>query len=149
MTGGTPPYRYAPVGGFPFGIGLDAGTGMLLGSPRRAGAVTLAIRVLDANGAALDTSLSLEVLERLRLAVGKLPTPRVGRRYRAALQATGGTGVVWRISSGTLPAGLTLNTATGTITGTPRRAGVVRFGVSARDALGAGVSTRIKLTVFR
>lgn len=147
VTGGAPPYRYAPIGGFPFGIGLDAGSGTLLGSPRRAGAVTLAIRVLDANGAALDTSLSLEVLERLRLAVGKLPTPKVGRSYRAVLQATGGTGVTWRISSGALPAGLRLNAATGTITGTPRRAGVARFGVAARDALGAGVSTRIRLTV--
>ena len=147
VTGGTPPYRYAPVSGFPFGIGLDTGTGTLLGSPRRAGAVTLAIRVLDANGAALDASLSLEVLERLRLAIGKLPTPRVGKRYRAVLHATGGTGVTWRISSGTLPAGLALDAATGAITGTPRRAGVARFGVAARDALGAGVSTRIRLTV--
>jgi hypothetical protein len=149
VTGGAPPYRYAPVGGFPFGIGLDTGTGTLLGSPRRAGAVTLAIRVLDAKGAALDTSLSLEVLERLRLAIGKLATPKVGRRYRAVLHATGGTGVVWRISSGALPPGLALDPATGTISGTPRRAGVVRVGVSARDALGAGVSTRIKLTVSR
>jgi hypothetical protein len=111
--------------------------------------VTLAIRVLDANGAALDIPLSLEVLERLRLSIGTLPTPRVGRRYRAVLHATGGTGVTWRISSGTLPAGLTLDSATGTITGTPRRAGMVRFGVAARDALGAGVSTPIRLTVSR
>jgi hypothetical protein len=149
VTGGTPPYRYAPLAGFPFGIGLDTGTGTLLGSPRRAGGVTLSIRVLDSRGASLDTPVSLEVLERLRLAIGKLPTPKVGKRYRAVLNATGGTGITWRISGGTLPAGLKLEATTGTITGTPRSAGVVRFGVSARDALGAGVSTRIRLTVAR
>lgn len=147
VTGGTPPYRYAPIGGFPFGIGLAPDRGALFGSPRRSGALTLMIRVLDANGATLDTALSLHVLERLHLAIENLPTPRVGRRYRALLRATGGTGVVWQITSGTLPVGLTLDTAAGTITGTPRRKGVVRFAVSARDALGAAVSTRIKLTV--
>jgi large repetitive protein len=147
VTGGTPPYRFAPVGGFPFGIGLDPTAGTLFGSPRRGGVVTLTIRVLDANGATLDTALSFDVLEQLRLAIGRLPTPHVGRKYRAALEVNGGTGVVWRIASGSLPAGLTLNTTTGIVSGTPRRAGVVRFTLSVQDTLGAGVSTRIKLTV--
>jgi hypothetical protein len=147
VTGGTPPYRYAPVGGFPFGIGLDPTGGTVFGSPRRGGVVTLTIRVQDANGAALDTPLSLDVLEPLRLAIGRLPTPHLGRKYRAALHVTGGTGVVWRIASGSLPAGLSLNAATGIVSGTPRRTGVVRFTLSVRDILGAGVSTRIRLTV--
>ena len=147
VSGGTPPYRFAPVSGFPFGIGLDPGALTLFGSPRRAGTVTLTIRVTDANGAALDKAISFEVLDRMRLAIGTLPAPRAGKRYRAVLRATGGTGVSWRIAGGALPSGLTLNTSTGAITGTPRRAGVYRFAVSARDALGAAVSTRIRLTV--
>jgi hypothetical protein len=147
VTGGTPPYRYAPVSGFPFGIGLDPTASTIFGSPRRGGVMTLTIRVLDANGATLDTALPLEVLEQLRLAIGRLPTPQVGRRYRAVLHVTGGTGLAWRIASGSLPAGLMLNTATGVVSGTPRNAGVARFTVSVRDILGAGVSTRIKLTV--
>lgn len=147
VTGGTPPYRYAPVSGFPFGIGLDPGAATLFGSPRRSGTIALTVRVTDANGATRDAPVSLEVLDRLRLAIGTLPAPRLGKRYRAVLRTTGGGGVAWRIASGTLPAGLTLSPTTGAITGTPRRAGVFRFGVSARDALGAAVSTRIRLTV--
>ena len=87
------------------------------------------------------------MLDRLRLDIGKLPAPRVAKRYRAVLRTTGGTGVAWRVASGSLPTGLKLDPTTGAITGTPRRAGVYRFAVSARDALGAAVSTRIRLTV--
>jgi hypothetical protein len=149
VTGGTPPYRYAPVGGFTYGIGLDAARAMLFGSPRHAGATSLTIRVLDANGASVDAVTSLDVLEQLRLAIGRLPTPHVGRRYRAILHATGGTGVAWRVSSGSLPTGLRLDSATGTIAGIPRRPGVARLTVSVRDSLGAAVSTPLKLTVHR
>jgi large repetitive protein len=147
VGGGMPPYRFAPVSGFPFGIGLDPVAMTLIGSPRRSGSVTLTIRVTDTNGAKLDQTISLEVLERLHLAIGRLPSARVGKRYHAVLRATGGTGVVWRIASGELPAGVRLNPATGGITGTPRHAGVYRLAVSARDALGAAVSTRVRLTV--
>ena len=147
VTGGTPPYRYAPVSGFPFGIGLDPGAATLFGSPRRSGTLALTVRVTDANGVTRDAAVSLQVLDRLRLAIGKLPSPRVGKRYRAVLRAIGGSAVTWRIASGTLPAGLTLSPATGAITGAPRHAGVFRFAVSARDGLGAAVSTRIRLTV--
>ena len=147
VTGGTPPYRYAPVSGFPFGIGLDSAAMTLFGSPRRSGTLTLTVRVTDANGATRDAPITLDVLDPLRLDIGKLPAPRVAKRYRAVLRTTGGTGVAWRVASGSLPTGLKLDATTGAISGTPRRSGVYRFAVSARDALGAAVSTRIRLTV--
>jgi hypothetical protein len=58
----------------------------------------------------------------LRIATNLLPSGEIGVVYRAALAATGGTTpYAWSITSGTLPAGLSLNASTGTITGTPRQ----------------------------
>ena len=50
-----------------------------------------------------------------------LPTAQVGQTYSAALTATGGTGAgyTWALSGGSLPAGLTLTSSTGTISGSP------------------------------
>ena len=48
--------------------------------------------------------------------------------YSSALVASGGVpGYTYSISSGSLPGGLTLNPATGAITGTPTTAGTFNF----------------------
>jgi hypothetical protein len=49
--------------------------------------------------------------------------------------------------SGKLPSGLKLNSATGVISGVPKRAGSFRFSVSVKDALGATVSIRYVLLI--
>ncbi|MBV9283696.1 MAG: DUF2334 domain-containing protein [Acidimicrobiia bacterium] len=53
-----------------------------------------------------------------------LPGATVGQAYSAILTAAAGTGPYkWSITSGTLPAGLSLNAATGAITGKPKSPG--------------------------
>jgi hypothetical protein len=52
--------------------------------------------------------------------VSSLPNGQVGHAYSAMLTASGGTAPLsWALSSGTLPAGLTLTASTGAIAGTP------------------------------
>ena len=52
--------------------------------------------------------------------MSSLPNGQVGQAYSASLTASGGTAPLsWAVSSGTLPAGLTLSAATGAIAGTP------------------------------
>ena len=59
----------------------------------------------------------------LTITVSSLPDGQVGAVYSATLTATGGTlPYSWSVSGGTLPAGLTLNSSTGAITGTPTQA---------------------------
>lgn len=69
-----------------------------------------------------------------------LPAGTVGTAYNQALVATGGTTPYsWSISAGSLPAGLSLGTSTGAITGTPTAAGAFNFTV---QVTGGGSSTK-------
>jgi len=61
----------------------------------------------------------------LTITTVELPAGTVGEAYSATLEATGGTTpYTWSVSDGSLPAGLSLNPATGEISGTPTKADV-------------------------
>ncbi|MDE2450175.1 MAG: putative Ig domain-containing protein, partial [Gammaproteobacteria bacterium] len=56
----------------------------------------------------------------LSIATTGLPPGTVGNAYAVTLVASGGTSPYqWSLTSGSLPSGLSLNAATGAITGTP------------------------------
>ncbi|MGY3909028.1 Ig domain-containing protein, partial [Aeromonas bestiarum] len=59
----------------------------------------------------------------------------VGTSYSATLTASGGTApYTYAITAGSLPAGLSLNTSTGAISGTPSASGTSNLTVTATDA---------------
>lgn len=62
---------------------------------------------------------------------------RVGKPYADAISANGSPAPTYSITSGALPAGLTLDSATGAITGTPKRHGTYTFTIAATNAVGA------------
>jgi hypothetical protein len=71
-----------------------------------------------------------------------------GYSSSGTLAATGGTPPRsgWAVSSGSLPAGLTLTAATGVISGTPTYAGTTTVGITVRDSLG-GVSATQSVSI--
>ncbi|QCW22018.1 major tail protein [Gordonia phage Yakult] len=72
----------------------------------------------------------------------------VGEAYSVDFDATGGTGALtWSVSSGSLPAGLTLDSGTGVLSGTPTAQGSSNFSVRAVDANGNGVTRSYTLVV--
>src|SRR5260221_1346750 len=71
----------------------------------------------------------------LNISSTSLPSALLGAAYSTTLRSSGGTGAVtWSVSSGSLPAGLTLNAATGVISGTPAIAGNTAFTVTVTDS---------------
>ena len=66
-----------------------------------------------------------------------LPAGTQGTAYNQTVSASGGTGpYTFSVASGSLPAGLTLNTSTGAITGTPTGSGTSNFTIAAADSVG-------------
>lgn len=87
----------------------------------------------------------------LAISTSSLPTGQVGIAYSAVLAATGGTPpYTWSLTSGTFPAGLMLNAATGAITGTPTQAvtsAALTFQVADSSTPAGSRSVKLMLTI--
>jgi hypothetical protein len=123
-TGGTPPYTWAVVGGaLPSGLLLNASTAVVSGTPTTTGTFTFTLQVRDAAGQTATRAYTITVGEPLTIVTDSF-TGAVNTPFSQTLAASGGTSpYTWAVASGTLPAGLSLNPATGAITGTPTAAG--------------------------
>ena len=78
---------------------------------------------------------SIEGSQPPKITTASLPNGEVGTAYSQTLAATGNDTITWSVS-GTLPAGLTLN-SDGTITGTPTTANTYNFTVTATNDSGS------------
>jgi hypothetical protein len=77
-----------------------------------------------------------------------LPNATVATSYSQTLTVSGGTPpYTWTLASGALPAGLSLNSSTGVISGTPTAAGSSTFTVTAADALARSGSKSLTVVV--
>jgi YVTN family beta-propeller protein len=144
--GGTSPYQWSLASGsLPSGLTLATATGTITGTPGSLGTSSFVATVSDASSPALTVSKSFTITvspATLKVATASLPAGTAGVSYQATLLAQGGTVpyLQWAVESGTLPPGLVLNGAAGTISGTPTSAGTVTFAVSVSDS-GSPVQT--------
>lgn len=90
----------------------------------------------------------LNVLPPPTVTTSSLANGTVGSPYSQVLAATGGSGTYpnWQVTSGSLPVGLALNQATGTVYGTPTAAGTSTFSVTVTDS-DAATSAAASLTL--
>ena len=140
-SGGTAPLTWSmTVGSLPAGLTLNASTGEISGTPTTTGSATFTVRVQDSSGQqqTATKSLTLPVVSGpLTVSITSPLAPATqASSYALSLAATGGVTPYtnWRITSGTLPAGLSLNASTGAITGTPTTLGRSDFVVQVGDA---------------
>ena len=136
-VGGTGPYTWSlDSGALPDGLTLSESSGIISGTPTAAGTFTFTVKVSDTTpSTATSSTLRIVVDPELRITTtGDLAAGRVNVDYSFALQATGGRApYTWAVVSGTLPFGLTLNPATGVITGRPTVADTYTFTVQVTD----------------
>jgi hypothetical protein len=148
-AGGKAPYSWTLAqGSLPAGLNLDAATGAIVGTPTVPGDSSFAILVKDANKTTATCSLSMTVYPGLSISASRLRDSFVGIPYNQTLTATGGKApYTWVITSGTLPTGCILDSATGIISGTPTVIGNYSFTVQVMDGNGITASESYSLTI--
>ncbi|WP_216843066.1 Ig domain-containing protein, partial [Granulicella sp. S190] len=138
-TGGTAPYTWSVTSGnLPAGLTLASGSGTLSGTPTANGTFAITVTVTDSSSPSQSKSVALSLViapPALHLTTSSLPSGTQNSGYSQTLIAIGGTAPYsWSIVSGNLPAGLTLNPATGTLAGTPTASGSFSVTIAVKDS---------------
>jgi hypothetical protein len=129
------------TGTLPAGLTLAPSTGVISGTPTTVGTSTFTVQFKDAQNRTATKQFSIVVSDPL-IVTASLPNGVKGTAYTAQLQSKNNVAGTWSISQGALPAGLTLNTTTGAITGTPTATGKADFTVRFQATAGGQVGTR-------
>lgn len=145
--GGTPSYTWGLASGsLPPGLQMDLSTGAITGTPTGTGTFQFSVLLSDATGATTQRALSILVNPTLSLSTTALDPVMAGAAYLQKLTALGGTKpYTW--TSTELPAGLTLNSATGILSGTVTEGGEYYFYVRVTDFDGDSVEKLFTLVV--
>ena len=149
VSGGTTPYKFAAVGALPAGLALDPATGVISGTATTSGPASLTVQVTDAGQVVVSHKYNLNLATSLAfLTPSPLPNAPAGKAYTLFINVSGGTApLTFSIVAGALPAGLSLDSAKGTLSGTPTATGTFHFTVQVTDSAQATLPQAYDLTV--
>jgi hypothetical protein len=150
-SGGQAPYTFAIItGSLPVGLTLNATTGVISGTPTLPGSAGFTVQATDSTRATGQAALSIAVtgaVGPVTITTTSLPDGTVGTAYSQTVAATGGTTpYTFSITTGTLPAGLTLDPASGTISGTPTAVATSSFTVTVTDSASGTAKQALTIT---
>ena len=149
-TGGVPPYTFSISSGtLPPGLTLNTATGAISGTPTTAGSYSFTVKLVDSSGNNATANCGIMIAPPpLNLQCPPATTEMVGQPYNSSLTATGGVPpYTFSISSGSLPPGLSLNSATGAITGTPTTQGNYSFTARVVDSAGNSATVTCSINI--
>ncbi len=141
-TGGVTPYTWSVAGSLPAGLSLNTSTGVISGTPTATGTSNFTVTVTDSTTPTAQTksqSLSITIDGAsggaLSITTTSLSSGVEGADYSGTVGVSGGVPpYTWSITVGSLPPGLSLNTSTGVISGTPSATGTSNFTVTVTDS---------------
>jgi large repetitive protein len=145
-AGGAGPYTLAvTAGALPGGLSLSSG-GSLSGTPTASGTFNFTITATGAGGCTGSQGYALTIAcAASTWQPASLPGAQVGVAYSQTVSATNATG--YSLLSGSLPAGLSLNAATGGISGIATMSGTYNFTLRANGAGGCNATQAYSLAV--
>lgn len=145
ITATGSPTSYAATG-LPAGLSVNAGTGVITGTPTASGSTTVSLTATNGNGTSSPVSLTITVAPAGVAPVITSATSAPGTVGTIfATYTITATGSPTSYSATGLPAGLTLNSGTGAINGTPTIAGPFNVALTATN--GSGTSSPVTLTI--
>jgi hypothetical protein len=152
-TGGVTPYTWSiSSGSLPAGLSLNSSTGTISGTPTTAGLSSFTIQVADSESTPQKATLAASIASTsgtLAITTTSLPAGTDGSAYSQTLAASGGVPpFTW--SAGTspaLPAGLSLASSTGAISGTPTGVSATSPQFTVTDAAKNTASVSLQLVV--
>jgi large repetitive protein len=136
--GGTSPYNWALTSGvLPPGLSLFS-YGSISGVPTQLGVYNFVLQVTDSGSPpyvlTVPTTIQVNPPPLAEFGAPLSPAP-LNVLYHSQIPVSGGTPpYTFSISSGKLPPGLALNTASGNVDGTPTQAGTFSFGAKVTDS---------------
>jgi hypothetical protein len=147
-TGGVGPFTFAvTTGALPNGITLSP-AGLLSGPPTQVGTFNFTVTATDTFACTGTHAYALTIdCGTISISPSTLPNGQTGVPYSQTFTGSGGAApYTFAIVGGSLPAGLTLDSA-GNLTGTPTAGGTSFFTVRATDSFGCFVQTAYGLTI--
>jgi hypothetical protein len=148
---GDVPITWSRTGALPAGLALNPSTGELSGTPTTAATYNFTVTATNAAGAATSPTITVVIGTATPTAPTitnpTVPNGTVGSFYSKTFAATGSSPITWSVLSGSLPAGLSLNSSTGLLSGTPTTAASYSFVIRATNSTGHNDTGTLGVTI--